>query len=56
MKFDTVKEWEDNTLAPLRTCFCVGPHNGEPLCPCMMKDVHIVDGRYVRIEDIGPVK
>jgi len=36
-------------------CFCVGPQNGEPLCPCAMKSVIIRDGRYVRIQDFGPV-
>ena len=35
------------------TCNCVGPQNGEPLCPCQMKDVVIMHGRYTRIQDLG---
>lgn len=35
-------------------CNCVGPQNGEPQCPCAMRDVRIVDGRYVRVQDLGP--
>jgi len=37
-------------------CFCIGPQNGEPLCPCRMKSVIIQNGRYVEIRDLGPVK
>jgi len=36
-------------------CFCVGPRNGETLCPCQMRWVKIVDGRYVQTIDYGPV-
>ena len=36
------------------SCACIGPQNGEPLCPCRMRGVTIKDGRYVRIEDLGP--
>lgn len=39
---------------PVESCGCRGPQNGEPVCPCMMRDVRIVDGRYVRITDLGP--
>ena len=35
-------------------CFCIGPQNGEPLCPCRMRSVKIVDGRYVQVIDYGP--
>lgn len=38
------------------SCFCRGPQNGQPLCPCAMRDVTIRDGRYVQIIDLGPVK
>ncbi len=37
-------------------CNCVGPQDGQPRCPCMMRDVQVKDGRYVRTEDLGPVK
>lgn len=37
-----------------RACFCVGPQNGEPLCPCRMRGVQVRDGRYVETIDHGP--
>lgn len=38
------------------SCNCVGPQNGEPMCPCQMKQVSVRDGRYVIKErDLGPV-
>lgn len=39
-----------------RACNCRGPQNGQPLCPCRMRDVHEVDGRYVETIDHGPVR
>lgn len=39
----------------MATCFCIGPQNGEPLCPCQMANVKIQNGRYVKVEDLGPV-
>lgn len=40
----------------MRPCFCRGPQNGEPLCPCQMRDVEVRDGRYVTVIDHGPVR
>lgn len=38
-------------------CACMGPQNGEPLCPCAMRGVIVRDGRYIVPErDIGPVR
>lgn len=37
------------------SCNCVGPRNGEPVCPCQMRNVKIIDGRYVQVNDLGPV-
>lgn len=37
-----------------RICNCIGPQNGQPVCPCAMRSVRIIDGRYVRIQDLGP--
>lgn len=35
-------------------CCCVGPQNGEPLCPCQMRTLVVKNGRYVRPEqDFG---
>ena len=40
-----------------QACFCIGPQNGEPLCPCRMKNVIIRNGRYIMPErDLGPVE
>lgn len=36
-------------------CNCVGPQNGEPMCPCMMSGVAVRDGHYVLERDLGPV-
>ena len=36
-------------------CACTGPRPGEPLCPCEMTRVKIIDGRYVHVRDLGPV-
>lgn len=37
-------------------CLCIGPQNGQPLCPCKMRNVKIRDGRYIQPEvDLGPV-
>src|SRR5579859_3595292 len=37
-----------------RACNCIGPQNGQPLCPCAMRGVRIIDGRYIKIQDLGP--
>lgn len=38
------------------SCHCIGPQNGQPVCPCQMRDVTVKDGRYVRIIDLGPAR
>lgn len=40
--------------AGYRPCNCIGPQNGEPLCPCAMRGVTVEDGRYVQRRDLGP--
>ena len=38
-------------------CACMGPQNDEPVCPCQMRSVAIVNGRYVMgARDLGPVR
>ena len=39
---------------PMHACHCVGPQNGQPLCPCRMGSVSVRDGRYVEVIDHGP--
>lgn len=41
-------------VEPLHPCNCIGPQNGQPVCPCQMRNVQIVDGRYVTTRDLGP--
>lgn len=37
-------------------CECIGPQNGEPRCPCQMKNTAIRDSRYIEAErDLGSV-
>lgn len=35
-------------------CGCIGPQDGQPVCPCQMRHVSIINGRYVRTQDLGP--
>lgn len=53
MSHGTIYEARD---AGTHACHCVGPQNGQPLCPCQMRNVQIVDGRYVQITDLGPAR
>ena len=39
-----------------QVCNSVDPQNGQPLCPCAMKTVKVVDGRYVQVIDLGEAK
>ena len=43
-----------NSNIHITPCNCIGPQNGEPMCPCRMRDVMIKDGRYMQIHDLGP--
>ena len=53
--------WEatrEKTGQEPRACFCIGPRNGEPLCPCAMRMRGIFkrDGHWIEPEhDLGPV-
>jgi len=41
--------------AQVHACNCIGPQNGQPRCPCMMRNIIKRDGRWVQIEqDLGP--
>ena len=45
-----------NVQSPMvNACNCRGPQDGDPVCPCMMAGVQIVNGRYVKTQDLGPV-
>lgn len=45
---------ENNVTA--HSCNCIGPQNGEPLCPCQMKGIIQRNGRWIKPEqDLGPV-
>lgn len=52
---EMMRQKYDAGLSQVSACFCMGPQNGQPLCPCAMKNVFIRDGRYIRREvDLGP--
>ena len=64
MELKITKEWfekhaalEDglSISAGLGACHCIGPQNGQPVCPCRMRGVEIENGRYVERRDLGPV-
>jgi hypothetical protein len=38
----------------MRACNCVGPQRGQPVCPCRMSAIKVIDGRYVETIDHGP--
>ena len=39
-----------------QACCCIGPQNGEPVCPCRMRNVIIKNGHYIQKEtDLGEV-
>lgn len=43
--------------ADTHACNCVGPQNGQPKCPCMMRGLIKRDGRWIEPErDLGPTK
>lgn len=46
--------WSAPANDNVHICGCIGPQNGQPLCPCAMRGVKIVDGRYVQVVDHGP--
>ena len=50
------EELMKDLLHDTKTCNCIGPQNGEPKCPCMMRGVRIIDGEYVQITKLGKVK
>jgi hypothetical protein len=43
----------ENVYSDTRACMCVGPQNGEPVCPCRMRNVVVINGRYKEITDLG---
>ena len=47
-------KWAIAGIEPINQCNCIGPQDGRPLCPCLMRTVKVVDGRYVRTIDLGP--
>lgn len=60
MDLNIAKEWlmqraslEDG--CEVHACNCIGPQNGQPVCPCRMRGVEIENGRYVERRDLGPV-
>lgn len=38
---------------PVQACNCIGPQGSDPVCPCEMRNVTVVNGRYVKVIDLG---
>jgi len=44
-------------MSTVSACNCIGPQNGQPLCPCQMRGLVEIDGQWVRPSQvIGPVQ
>ncbi|MFN3833408.1 MAG: hypothetical protein ACK4SQ_14375 [Allorhizobium sp.] len=59
MELSITEEWLMRRAAledghDVHACNCIGPQNGQPVCPCRMRGVSIEDGRYVERRDLGP--
>lgn len=46
-------KYRDEPSMQSRACFCTGPRDGQPLCPCQMHGVQNINGRLVRVIDLG---
>jgi len=53
---ETTGGWTYPSDQPMRACNCIGPQDGNPVCPCRMGSLKIRDGRWVEIIDHGPAK
>lgn len=50
-------EWMASNPSPAHSCNCVGPQDGQPLCPCQMRSLIIRDGKWIRPEQVvAPVR
>jgi hypothetical protein len=49
-----INSYSANCAGTVNSCFCIGPQGTEPLCPCAMRSVKVLNGRY--IIDLGPIK
>lgn len=52
MKIDRAMEWGGGLTS--HACNCIGPQGGNPVCPCKMRGLKHVDGRWVEEIDHGP--
>lgn len=46
-----IRQWLSKPAPVFEPCGCLGPRNGQPLCPCMMKMAEQVDGVWYRITE-----
>lgn len=44
-----IQEWLKRPEPECVPCGCLGPRNGEPVCPCEMKWVVQIEGEYFQI-------
>lgn len=53
--FQTWEAAGDRAGLQTQSCNCIGPQDGQPRCPCMMRGVIERDGRWIVPEqDLGP--
>lgn len=52
-RYRTAADWSKFN-ADVHPCNCVGPQDGNPVCPCRMRSLRILNGRWVEIIDHGP--
>ena len=52
------REWTTDHASPQvdppHQCGCIGPQDGNPVCPCRMRSLRVQHGRFVEIIDHGP--
>jgi len=46
-----IRQWLSKPAPISNACGCMGPRNGEPECPCMMKWIEKVDGHWYHIRE-----
>ena len=52
-----IEQFKNRESLPFSSvCGCMGPRDGEPLCPCAMKYTEKVNGKLFRITYTNPFK
>lgn len=46
-----IRNWLSKPAPMDLPCGCMGPMGGQPVCPCAMARVEVVDGKYYKIHE-----